>query len=143
MSNGRPRTEPIGLHVQRTAKVLNRAFEEELAAGGGSLPMWLVLVSLKSGRPENQRELADAVGIQGATMTHHLDSLEKAGLVTRSRDPANRRVQRVSLTQEGEATFDRLRKIAIRFDQRLRKGLSEDELAAVGGVLDRLAANAR
>jgi MarR family transcriptional regulator, transcriptional regulator for hemolysin len=143
MSNDRPRTEPIGLHVQRTAKVLNRAFEEELAAAGGSLPTWLILLSLKSGRPETQRKLADSVGIQGATMTHHLDSLEKAGLVTRSRDPANRRVQRVELTKEGNAAFDRLRKVALKFDQRLRKGLSEDELASVGAVLDKLAANAR
>jgi MarR family transcriptional regulator for hemolysin len=129
--------------VQRTAKVLNRAFEEQLAAAGGSLPMWLILVSLKSGRPETQRELAEAVGIQGATMTHHLDSLEKAGLVARSRDPANRRVQRVSLTKEGDAAFDRLRKVAVKFDQRLRRDLSDEQLAAVSAVLDTLAANAR
>jgi len=143
MSNGRPRTQPIGLHVQRTAKVLNRAFEDELAKAGGSLPMWLILLSLKSGRPETQRELADAVGIQGATMTHHLDSLEKAGLVSRSRDPANRRVQRVELTKEGDAAFDRLRKVALKFDQQLRRDLSDKELAAVSAVLDKLAANAR
>ncbi|HEX6461425.1 MAG TPA: MarR family transcriptional regulator [Thermoleophilaceae bacterium] len=142
MSNDRPRTQPIGLHVQRVAKVLNRAFEDELVAAGGSVPMWLILVSLKSGRPETQRELASAVGIKGATMTHHLDALEKAGLVTRGRDPSNRRVQRVQLTAEGDAAFDRLRKVAIKFDKRLREGLSEQELSSVSQVLDRLAANA-
>jgi MarR family transcriptional regulator for hemolysin len=143
MSNDRPKTEPIGLHIQRVAKVLNRAFEDELAAADGSLPMWLILLSLKSGRPETQRELADSVGIQGATMTHHLDSLEKAGLVRRTRDPSNRRSQRVELTPEGDAAFNRLRKVALKFDQRLRNGLSEEQLAAVGGVLDRLLENAR
>src|ERR1044071_8372574 len=143
MSNGRPSIQPIGLQVQRVAKLLNRAFEDELSETGGSLPMWLILVSLKSGRPETQRELAEAVGIQGATMTPHLDSLEKAGLVSRSRDPANRRVQRVELTREGEAAFDRLRKIAVKFDQRLRAGLSEEELAGVSRVLGKLADNAR
>src|SRR5436305_1172121 len=143
MSNDRPRIEPMGLHVQRVAKVLNRAFEDQLAAAGGSLPMWLILVSLKAGRPETQRELADAVGIQGATMTHHLDSLEKAGLVRRTRDPANRRVQRVELTPEGNAAFDRLRKVAVKFDQKLRKGLDEKQLTATGAVLDKLAENAR
>jgi MarR family transcriptional regulator for hemolysin len=127
--------------VQRVAKLLNRAFEDELAAAGGSLPTWLILVSLKSGRPETQRELAKAVGIQGATMTHHLDALERTGLVTRTRDPSNRRVQRVELTDEGEATFDRLRKVAMKFDQRLRSGLSEDELEQVGQALDKLAKN--
>lgn len=142
MSNDRPRIQPIGLQVQRVAKLLNRAFEDELAEAGGSLPMWLILLSLKSGRPETQRELAAAVGIQGATMTHHLDALEKAGLVSRSRDPANRRVQRVELTKEGDAAFDRLRKVAMKFDQRLRAGLSEKQLATVSQVLDKLADNA-
>src|SRR5215467_14026325 len=132
MSNGRPTTEPVGLHMQRVAKVLNRAFEDELAAAGGSAPTWLILLSLKSGRPETQRELARAVGIQGATMTHHLDALEKAGLVTRTRDPENRRVQRVELTAEGDAAFHRLRKVAMKFDQRLREGLSEKELSQLG-----------
>ena len=110
MSNDRPETQPIGLHLQRVAKLLNRAFENELAAAGGSLPTWLILLSLKSGRPETQRELAKAVGIQGATMTHHLDALERAGLVTRTRESSNRRVQRVELTEEGDAAFHRLRK---------------------------------
>src|SRR3954468_15747669 len=142
MSNDRHSIEPVGLRVQRVAKVLNRAFEDELAAAGGSVPTWLILLSLKSGRPETQRQLAAAVGIQGATMTHHLDALEKAGLVTRTRDPSNRRVQRVQLTDEGDATFHRLRKVAMKFDQRLRVGLSAEELAHVGDVLDRLAANA-
>ena len=127
--------------MQRVAKLLNRAFEEELAAAGGSLPTWLILLSLKSGRPETQRELAKAVGIQGATMTHHLDALERTGLVTRTRDPSNRRVQRVELTKEGDACFDRLRKVAVKFDQRLRTDLSDDELARVGDVLDKLARN--
>jgi MarR family transcriptional regulator for hemolysin len=130
------------LHVQRVAKLLNRAFEEELATAGGSVPTWLILLSLKSGRTENQRELAASVGIQGATMTHHLDSLERAGLVARRRDPANRRVQRVELTGEGDAAFNRLRKVAMKFDQRLRAGLSEEELQQASELLERLAANA-
>jgi MarR family transcriptional regulator, transcriptional regulator for hemolysin len=132
----------VGLRIQRVAKLLNRAFEDELAAGGGSVPTWLILLSLKSGKPGTQRELAAAVGIQGATMTHHLDALERAGLVSRERDPSNRRVQRVQLTKEGDAAFARLRKVAVKFDQRLRAGLSDEELAQLGDVLDRLASNA-
>jgi len=142
MSNDQPTSEPIGLHVARVAKTLNRAFEDQLAAAGGSLPTWLILLSLKSGRPETQRKLADAIGIRGATLTHHLDALERAGLVTRMRDPANRRVQRVELTAEGDATFHRLRKVAMSFDERLRSGLSEQELGRLGALLERLGSNA-
>ena len=125
------------------AKVLSRDFESALEGVGGSLPTWLIVLSLKSGRWETQRELADAVGIKAATLTHHLDGLERAGVVRRSRDLANRRIQRVELTDEGHALFDKLRKVAMSFDRRLRNGLSEEELAQARAVLDRLAANAR
>jgi MarR family transcriptional regulator, transcriptional regulator for hemolysin len=61
-----------------------------------------------SGTHGAQRELAAAVGIEGPTLTHHLNRMEASGLVTRRRDPANRRVHRVELTEAGEATFARL-----------------------------------
>jgi len=132
---------PIGLQVQRTAKALNRAFDQALAEAGGSLPTWLILLSLKTRRWETQRELAAAVGIEGATLTHHLEGLERHGLVERSRDPDNRRVMRVELTGEGEAAFLRLRDAALKFDRRLRAGLDEDDVDALRAALARLHAN--
>src|SRR3954466_5690578 len=112
--------EPIGLQLARVAKSAGRAFDAALGAEGGSTPAWLILLLLKTGRPETQRELARAVGIEGPTLTHHLAKLEKAGLVTRERDPENRRVHRVALTDDGEAAFERLREAALRFDRSLR-----------------------
>lgn len=138
----RPPREPIGLQLQRTAKTANRGFDDVLVEAGGSVPAWLILLSLKAGRPETQRELAAAVGIQGATLTHHLDAMERNGLVTRSRDPENRRVQRVELTAGGDAAFHRMRKAAMAWDAKLRKGLSDAEVEQLGELLERLAANA-
>jgi MarR family transcriptional regulator, transcriptional regulator for hemolysin len=61
--------------------------------------------------------------------------------VTRHRDPANRRVHIVALTEDGEQAFLRLRDAAIAFDRRLRRGISDAEAAALSDVLGRLAAN--
>ncbi|HVT67446.1 MAG TPA: MarR family transcriptional regulator [Trebonia sp.] len=133
---------PIGLRLAGAARVVERAFEEELAAAGGSLPVWLILLNLKIRRPANQRELAEAVGIREATLTHHLTALDARGLVVRTRDAANRRVQVVTLTADGEALFRRLREAAAAFDARLRAGLGEPELAGLATLLGRLAANA-
>jgi MarR family transcriptional regulator for hemolysin len=138
---GRPPTEPIGLGLARTAKVVGRAFDDALAEVGGSLPVWLVLVSLKARVPGAQRELAEALGIEGPTLTHHLSRMEAAGLVSRHRDPDNRRVQRVELTAAGEAEFERLRHRVIAFDERLRDGLTVADVAALGALLGRLQAN--
>jgi MarR family transcriptional regulator for hemolysin len=137
----RPAYEPLGLHLTRVSKTVSRAFDETLAEAGGSLPAWLVLISLKSRQLASQRELAEAVGIQGATLTHHLDTMESAGLVTRRRDPANRRLHLVELTPAGDALFLRLRDAAMAFDRRLRAGLSEDDVAQLEVLLTRLRDN--
>src|SRR4051812_11999919 len=122
-----PRNDPIGLQLTRTAKIVSRAFDDALTTVDGSLPMWLVLVSLKGRRHGAQRELAEAVGIEGPTLTHHLNRMETAGLVTRTRDPENRRVHQVALTETGEAAFERLLGTVVAFDRRLRQGFSDDE----------------
>jgi MarR family transcriptional regulator, transcriptional regulator for hemolysin len=138
---GKPDTEPIGLLLTRTAKVVSRAFDQALTEAGGSLPTWLVLVSLEGQAHGAQREVADAVGIEGPTLTHHLNRMEAAGLVTRRRDPDNRRAHRVELTEDGEAAFRRLLQTVASFDVRLRAGLADRELTALRGLLDRLRAN--
>jgi MarR family transcriptional regulator, transcriptional regulator for hemolysin len=137
----RPAHPPLGLHLNRVARTVSRAFDETLAEAGGSLPVWLVLISLKSRPLASQRELAEAVGIQGATLTHHLDTMESAGLVSRRRDPANRRLHLVELTSAGEALFLRLRDVATAFDQRLRAGLSEGDVGQLEVLLTRLRDN--
>ena len=118
----RPAHTPLGLHLTRVSRAASRAFDDALAEAGGSLPVWLVLVSLKGGGLASQRELAEAVGVKEATLTHHLNTMESAGLVIRRRDPANRRLHRVEMTPEGDALFYRLRDAAMAFDKRLRTG---------------------
>ncbi len=138
----RPVHPPLGRHLASVSRAVSRAFDEVLAEAGGSLPVWLVLISLKSGTRASQRELAGAVGIQGATLTHHLNTMESAGLVTRRRDPANRRLHLVELTPAGDALFLRLRDAATAFDRRLRAGLTEAEVSQLGTLLTRLRDNA-
>lgn len=132
---------PVGLRLAQTARILGRAFDEALAEADGTLPVWLVLLNLKIRKPGTQRELAQAVGVREATLTHHLNAMDARGLITRTRDTANRRVQVVGLTEAGEAAFLRLRDVAVAFDAKLRDGLSEADLEQFDGVLGRLAAN--
>ena len=98
---------PIGLRLAQTARTVERAFDDALGEAGGTLPVWLILLNLKIRKPANQRELAEAVGVREATLTHHLNAMEARGLLTRTRDAANRRVHVVALTEAGEAAFVR------------------------------------
>ena len=136
-----PSVQPIGLDLAQTAKIVRRAVDDALIAGGGSLPVWSVLISVKLRGAGNQRELAQSVGIQDATLTHHLNAMEANGLLVRRRDPANRRIHLVELTPSGEALFLKLRETAMAFDRQLRAGLDQDDLDTVRSVLSRLRSN--
>ncbi len=137
-----PFSLPIGLRLGQTARIVGRAFDDALEEAGGTLPTWLILLNLKVRRPANQRELAEAVGIREATLTHHLNAMDATGLITRTRDSANRRIHVVELTEAGEAAFGRLQQAAIAFDARLRAGLAEADLDRLSHLLGQLAANA-
>jgi MarR family transcriptional regulator for hemolysin len=135
-----PERAPIGLRVTRTAHVVAEAFDQALAEAGGSLATWQVLLLVRSQEWGAQGRIAEAMGISGATMTHHLNALEAQGLVRRWREVGNRRAQRVELTKTGEELFDRLRRAALAFDRRLRSELSEREAAQLGRLLEKLQA---
>jgi MarR family transcriptional regulator, transcriptional regulator for hemolysin len=136
-----PHRTPIGLALNRTARIVSRAFDEALTVAGGSLPVWLVLLNVETGQAATQRSLAEALGLREPTLSHHLAAMESDGLITRRREDANRRVQVVTLTDEGRAQFGRLREAAIAFDRELRHGIDDADLALVNEVLARLSAN--
>lgn len=135
--------DSLHLLVVRTAKELSRAFDEALTAAGGSAVTWRVLLALESTERRTQGDLAEAVGVRQPTLTHHLDGLERAGLVSRERDPADRRVQLVSVTESGRQLFLRLRRTAAAFDGRLRAGLGDGEVARLRELLGTLTENAQ
>ena len=139
----RPRAIPIGLQLARTSKLVSRAFNEALGAAGGSLPVWLILSALRGSPPASQQLLASAVGIEGPTLTRHLDQLEAAGLVRRTPHPDDRRAVQVEPTPAGVALHGVLLDVVIEFNRRLTAGLSGTDLDALRSGLAALEANIR
>jgi MarR family transcriptional regulator for hemolysin len=137
----RPDGPPIGLLLAATSKAVGRAFNEALAGEGGSIPIWLILNALETEPRATQIHLARAVGIEGPTLTRHLDGLEQAGLVRRQRGTVDRRAVQVELTAAGHALHGRLLKAVIQFNQQLRAGLGADDVATLRTLLGRLQDN--
>jgi DNA-binding MarR family transcriptional regulator len=132
---------PVAVAMWQSVQRVMRAFDALLSEQGGSWQVWHILLALHQGTPANQRELANAVGIREATLTHHLRGMEDRGLVVRTREDSNRRVQRIEVTEAGETLYRSLKSAAIQFDRTLRDGIgdSEADVDSFFGTLCRLA----
>ncbi len=86
-------------------------------------------------------ELAQQIGLEASSMTGLIDRMERAKLVKRQSDPADRRVWRIHLTEKGQGIQ---RKIAGLFEEaheRLTRGIPLGELSVVRKSLGKFIEN--
>jgi len=133
--------EPLSRQIVMTAKAIRQHFEDALSREGVSLATWVVLNGVERGRWSSQSGLARELRIEGATVTRHLDRLERDGLVNRSRDPEDRRQISVQLSPAGRSLHRRLRAVARRLDDRACDGLSGPDRADLQRLLERIQTN--
>jgi MarR family transcriptional regulator for hemolysin len=137
----RPDGPPLGLLLATTSKAVGRSFNNALAESGGSIPIWLILNALKTEPRRTQLDLARAVGIEGPTLTRHLDGIEQAGLVERQRGTPDRRTIQVELTRAGQDLHARLLEAVITFNQKLRAGFDDADTETLRRMLNQLQDN--
>jgi MarR family transcriptional regulator for hemolysin len=131
----------VGRLLALTAKAVRARFEAELAAEGASLATYVVLHDAVAATGLSQRELAERIGLEGPTLTRHLDRMEGEGLIVRRPDPADRRVWRIEPTTEGRRLYQRLRRTAERLEATMVAGLADHEVAALTDLLTRVREN--
>src|SRR4051812_10372698 len=102
--------------LARASHLISAEFHEQLRRRGIGVPVWRVLASLVGSSGETVTGLAEACLLQQPTMTKLLDRMVLDGLVTRVPDARDRRIVRVALTPEGEATAAELAAVAGRHE---------------------------
>lgn len=110
-----PSATEVFLHLLRSGDEAFRVVESHLAQHEISQGRFGVLMALwgncqRNGRevPLTPAELAGRMGVTRATITGLVDTLERAGLVTRTPHPADRRMMPVALTPRGERLLARI-----------------------------------
>lgn len=83
-------------------------------------------------------EIARAAGLETSTMTGLLDRMERDGLVTRTADPADRRILRIYLTEEGKRMRGPVIAETCRVLDELFEGVPEEHLELVKTTLARV-----
>jgi MarR family transcriptional regulator for hemolysin len=116
-------------------KLARERLDERMAVHGGSLQQWLVLRILSEEPQASHRELAERMYLSAPTLTHHLDRLEAAGLLTRTRDTGDRRVVRLGITPAGAQRLAELEAVADATDAEVRGLLAPREAETLHRLL--------
>lgn len=82
--------------------------EQGLPGEQVSLSQAFALHELADGGPVSQRDLAERLRLEKSTVSRMAAQLERKGLLQREHDPADRRLYRLRLTDEGRALYGRM-----------------------------------
>jgi MarR family transcriptional regulator for hemolysin len=130
-------TASLGRQLNHAAKAARQHLDRRLGEMGGGYVVWTVLSGLATG-PLIQRELADRLGIEGPTLTHHLARMEADGLVMRSRSVTDRRAAQVGLTDKGRDLYQRLAAIVAEESSRVFGEFTPEEVSTLHTQLTRI-----
>lgn len=130
-----------GYYFSRIARLIARLGDGRLRALGFATAQLPVLTALMDGAKLSQTELAREAGVEQPTMAQLLSRMERDGLIRRERDPADRRSSLISLTEQARARLPAGREILVKGNQDMMRGLSEEEIATLTSLLQRVLAN--
>ena len=133
---------PMGLigRIRRLGSHLSREMEKTFAEYGLTAAGFDVLATLRRSGPPyslSPGDLLNTMMITSGTMTHRVDQLEKAGLVSRTHNPQDRRSVIISLTEKGFAVIDGAVTAHVRTQARLTGVLSAEEAASLDSLLSK------
>jgi MarR family transcriptional regulator for hemolysin len=134
--------ERFSAALHHTARVWRVALNRRLKDLGVSQAGWMAIALVaKAKNPMSQIELAQAVGVEAATMVSMVDRLVKAQLVLRQPSAADRRVKFIALTDAGRAAYQQIQTQATAFRKELLSPENEAQLLQATELLERLQAN--
>ncbi len=85
-----------------------------------------------------QRQMAEECHLEPASITCMLQNMEKQQLLRREPDETDKRMQRVYLTQAGEALCADVEQLMLRLDERLLESFSPEQRESLFVGLERL-----
>jgi MarR family transcriptional regulator, transcriptional regulator for hemolysin len=125
--------------LHSTSRSWRQAVDRRLKYLGVSQASWMTIaITAKARSPLSQSELADKLGVEGATMVAMIDRLVKVGLVIREASTTDRRVKRVVLTPSGSKIYEKVKAEAVALRRELLANTDQKKLLIATELLEGL-----
>jgi MarR family transcriptional regulator for hemolysin len=131
----------LGFALNDAARLLRTYSDQRARELNMTRAQWAVLVRLQRQQGVKQSELADALDLAPITLARLIDKLCASGLVERRDDEADRRANRLFLTEKATPTLDSLGHLGDAMMGKALAGLDERQIALLTEGLRRIKAN--
>lgn len=106
-----------------------------------TIDQWLIIKSLLENPGISQFELGEKVFKDNASVTRIIELLVKAGYLTRSVHPNDRRKSELTVTNEGKSVIENVYEVVLQNRQTALNGVSMDDLSTLNNVLKTIIQN--
>ncbi|TOD98119.1 MarR family transcriptional regulator [Vibrio parahaemolyticus] len=129
--------------LSRVARLWKMVADRELDPLNLTYPRWTALWKLyRMGDNISQKQLAEALEIELASLMRTLKLLEEQSLVTRRCCEHDKRARIVSLTDEGKELLIQMEERILQVRRKLLSEINDQELKKLGLILEQIAHNA-
>ena len=134
-----PNINELGLVLFGTARAWRTKLDQRLRPLGLSQGKWRTLMHLSQGGNKlTQKEIAERMGIEGATLAGLLDRLENDGWVERRDSAEDRRCKTVHLQRRSKRVLDKIFDTAHDLRAELIEDISQHDLETCISVLSKI-----
>ena len=127
--------------LNRTTAAVNAGFQVVLRNHGMTLLHWRVLAFLRETDGLGVSALADAAGVDQATLSRALTVMEKAGYIARQPSATDQRVLEIHLLPAGKKQFNKVLPPAWEIFEHSVKGLTDKEQQELQRLLKKVWGN--
>ena len=135
--------ELLGYLVYDAQRSISRSLEVTLKPYDITNGQWNLINQLDRAGGLSQKDLAHITKKEQATITRYLDTLERKGLVVRTRHQTDRRSHVVNITDKARKLIETVTPVTIDVANRLIEGIDQADINQFVATLDALKENAR
>ncbi len=114
--------------LRATWQAVARMYNEEASKYGATMATGFALLSIEKENGTPSTMLGPKMGMEATSLTRTLKSMEEKGLISRKKNPSDGRGVIIQLTDEGIEKRDLSKNTVLRFNETIKKHVSEEKL---------------
>ena len=114
--------------LRATWQAVARMYNEEAAKYGATMSTGFALLSLDKDTGSPSTTLGPKMGMEATSLSRTLKSMEDKGLITRKKNPVDRRGVLINLTKFGKEKRELSKNTVLKFNETIKEHISEEKL---------------